>query len=94
MSKPGRGKQPKIPVHDVRRSLAKEKGLGSIGWHTYRHTYRSLLSGEETPLDVQQKLMRHAHLSTTDDYGGPPMENRRQANSVVVRKILKRRSSQ
>ena len=40
-----------------------------------------------------RKLMRHAHLSTMDDYGSPPMENRRQANSVVVRKILMRRSS-
>jgi integrase len=94
MTTPGRGKQSKIPVHVARRSLATERGLGSIGWHTYRHTYRSLLSGEETPLDVQQKLMRHAHLSTTDDYGGPPMENRRQANSVVVRKILKRQAFQ
>jgi integrase len=78
MAKLGPGKQFKIPVHGARRSLATEKGLGSIGWHTYRHTYRSLLSAEETPLDVQQKLMRHAHMSTTD-YGGPPVENRRQA---------------
>lgn len=76
MAKTGRGKQPKTLVHDARRRVATEKGLGSIGWHTYRHTYRSLLSGEKTPLDVQQTLMRHAHLSTTDDYGGPPMENR------------------
>ena len=70
----------------------KRRDLANIGWHTYRHAYRSLLSGEETPLEVQQKL--NVHLLTTDDYGGPPMENRRQANRVVVRKILMRRSSQ
>lgn len=91
--KQGRGKQFKIPVHEARRTLATEKGLGSIGWHTFRHTYRSLLSKNETPLDVQQKLMRHAHLSTTEQYGGPPMENRRKANSMVVQKILSRKSS-
>jgi integrase len=65
--------------------------LGSIGWHTFRHTHRSLLSENETPLDVQQKLMRRAHMSTTEQYGGPPMENRRKANSMVVRKILFRK---
>ena len=91
--KQDRGKQFNIPVHDARRNLAFEKGLGSIGWHTFRHSYRSLLSEEETPLDVQQKLMRHAHLSTTEQYGGPPMENRRKANSRVVRQILSRKSS-
>ena len=31
---------------------------------------------------------------SSDDYGGSPMENRRQANSAVVRRILMRRSSQ
>jgi hypothetical protein len=30
---------------------------------------------------------------SSDDYGGSPMENRRQANSAVVRRILMRRSS-
>jgi integrase len=41
------------------------RALGSLGWHTFRHTYRSLLSGADTPMDVQQKLLRHAHISTT-----------------------------
>jgi integrase len=89
----GRGKRFKVPVHDSRRDLATEMKMGSIGWHTFRHTYRSLLSKYKTELDVQQKLMRHADLSTTSQYGGPPMENRRQANSNVVRAILVRRSS-
>jgi integrase len=85
---------------DAGHSRTRLFGLGSnhhhdrsIGWHTFRHSYRSLLSEEETPLDVQQKLMRHAHLSTTEQYGGPPMENRRKANSRVVRQILSRKSS-
>jgi len=89
----GRGKSHFIPVHDARRQLATEKGLGSIGWHTFRHTYRSLLSEGGTALDVQQKLMRQAQISTTMQYGGAPMENRRLANSMVVKKILQRKSA-
>lgn len=88
----GRGKKFNIPVHDVRRGLATQRGLGSIGWHTFRHTHRSLHSQFETPLEVQQVLLRHADISTTVKYGGPPMENRRVAHGVVVREILKRRS--
>jgi len=91
--KKGRGKQFNIRVHDGRRNLATEKGLGSIGWHTYRHTYRSFLSEFKTPLEVQQALMRHADISTTMEYGESPMENKREANSTVVREILRRKSS-
>lgn len=89
----GRGKKHSIPVHDARRQLATELNLGSIGWRTFRHTYRTLLSKAETPLDVQQKLLRHAQITTTQQYGGPPMDNQRRANSQVVRPILLRKSA-
>jgi|ERR1700722_13286900 hypothetical protein len=55
--------------------------------------FRTLLSGADTPIDVQQKLLRHAQISTTQEYGGPPMENQRRANSKVVRKLLFRESA-
>jgi integrase len=93
VTKRGRGKTFNLPVHDTRRESATEKGLGSIGWHTFRHSYRTLLSGVGAAMDVQQKLLRHAQMSTTEQYGGPPMENRRQANSKVNRKILSRKSA-
>jgi integrase len=86
-------KHSRIPVHGARRDIAVAKKSGSIGWHTYRHTYRSLLSGTEAPLDAQQKLMRHAQLSTTMEYGDTPMENKRKANSNVVKIVLERKSS-
>ena len=89
----GRGKRFNIPVHDCRKNLAFEMKVDGIGWHSFRHAYRSLLSKHKTPLDVQPKLMRHAHLSTTEQYGGPPIENQREANSRVVRKILTRKSA-
>jgi len=51
-------------------------GLGRIGFHTFRHTYRARLDETGAPVGVQQKLMRHAHISTTMDImairvGGP-----------------------
>lgn len=82
-----------IQVHDTRKKLAIEQGLGSIGWHTFRHTHRSLHIQFKTPLEIQQALLRHASLATTGIYGGPPMESLREANSIVVREILLRRSS-
>jgi integrase len=89
----GRGKRHNIPVHDARRDMAKKKGFGSIGWHTFRHAFRSLLSKLKTQLEVQQTLMRQADISTTLKYGETPMENLRIANSNVAREILIRQSS-
>lgn len=86
-------KHPRIPLHDGRRGAATGAGFGSIGWHTFRHKYRTLLSEAGTPLEVQQKLLRHADVRTTTLYGGVPMENKRAANSAAVREILIRKSS-
>jgi hypothetical protein len=39
---------------------------------------------------VQQKLMRHAQVATTMDvYGNALMESKREANSKVVRMVLR-----
>ena len=90
----GKGSLPAIPVHDERRALATKKKFGSIGWHTFRHTYSTLLKAEEVPLHVQQNLMRHADIRTTmNQYGETPMDNRRAANSKVVEIVFDRKSS-
>ena len=66
-------------------------GLGRIGFHTFRHTYRGWLDETGAPVGVQQKLMRHAHISTTmDQYGNASMEAKRKANRPVVQRLLKR----
>lgn len=86
--------RPRIQVHYARRDAAMAAGYGGIGWHAFRHKYRTQLSGGDTPLEVQQKLMRQADIRTTMGYGGVPMENRRTANSRVVRTILLRKSDE
>ncbi|GGA56708.1 hypothetical protein GCM10011507_05030 [Edaphobacter acidisoli] len=68
---------------DYLRLAGRNAQLGrDIGWHTFRHTYRSFLGDGGTPVGVQQKLMRHAQVSTTMDiYGNAQMRSKRDANS-------------
>src|ERR1700738_2738812 len=45
---------------------AKTAGLGSgVGWHTFRHTYSSMLRQLGVDLKMQQELLRHADVRTT-----------------------------
>jgi len=39
----------------------------SIGWHTFRHTYSTLLRSVGAEFKVMQELMRHSTLRTTMD---------------------------
>ena len=73
------------------RVAGKKLGLEGLGWHTLRHTYRSLLDAGGAPVGVQQKLMRHAQVSTTmNRYGSALMNEKRKANTNVVRMVLKK----
>jgi integrase len=38
-----------------------------IGWHTFRHTYSTLLRSVGTEFKVMQELMRHSSLRSTID---------------------------
>ena len=50
--------------HELQRA-ADVAGIGRLGTHAFRHTYRSWLDAVSTPLAVQQKMMRHADIRTT-----------------------------
>ena len=64
-------------------------GLGRIGFHTFRHTYRAWLDETGAPVGVQHKLMRHAHVSTTmDEYGNASALAKRKANRPIVQRLL------
>lgn len=78
-------KRGKLPVHpwNYQRlhltTLGIKVGLGRIGWHTFRHSFRSWLDEMGTPVGVQQKLMRHASITTTmNTYGDALMETKRE----------------
>ena len=73
------------PERDYLIPAGQRAGLGKIGWHTLRHTYRSWLDQTKAPMTVQKDLMRHADIKTTMNvYGKAMAEPMREANSEVV----------
>jgi integrase len=78
----------RLPIHDERKVAAGK--YGAIGWHTFRHTYRSWLDETGAPMKVQQELMRHASIQTTMNvYGQAMTSSKREANGKVVEMVLK-----
>ena len=67
------------------QKAATQAGIGKLGTHSLRHTYRSWLDSVGTPVGVQQKLMRHADVRTTMSYGHAMTEDMRSAHEEVVR---------
>lgn len=84
--------QESIQQHHIRKA-GKDAGLGDgIGWHTFRHSYRSWMDDTGAPMTVQKELMRHASIQTTMNvYGKAMTETKRQAHSKVVEMVLKGR---
>src|SRR6201997_592590 len=62
-------------VWRVYQKAATAAGIGRLGTHSLRHTYRSLLDSVGTPLAVQQKLMRHTDIRTTMNVYGDVITN-------------------
>ncbi len=70
---------------------AEAAGIGHLGTHAFRHTYRSWLDAVGTPIAVQQKLMRHSDIRTTmNTYGDVVTDEMEQAHSKVVGLALSR----
>jgi len=64
-------------------------GLGRIGWHTFRHSYSTMLRALRVDVKVQQELLRHADIRTTlNIYTQAVPEALRRANSRVVQMVL------
>jgi integrase len=88
------GEKPYTPwnmQHNHLSPAAKKAGLGPIGWHTLRHTYRAWLGDNGEALTVQKELMRHASIQTTlNTYGGGMMESMREAHGRVVKQAMAR----
>ena len=77
---------------DILVPAGRELGIERLGWHTFRHSYRSMLDACGAPIGVQQKLMRHAQVSTTMRYGNAYMTEKRKAHGAVVQMVLPVRS--
>ena len=67
------------------QAAADRAGLGKLGTHAMRHTYRSWLDAVGTPIAVQQRMMRHTDIRTTMNvYGDVVTDEMSAAHSKVV----------
>jgi integrase len=81
--------QEQIQKTHIRLAAVAAGISGRIGWHTFRHSYRSWLDAVGSSVSVQQGLMRHASIQTTMNvYGGAMAEDKREAHCKVVQMIL------
>jgi integrase len=71
------------------KPIAHSLGITRLqGWHTFRHTYSTLLGDAETNLKIIQELMRHASIRTTlDTYTQAVTPSKREAQSAVVSQL-------
>src|SRR6201981_451858 len=70
----------------IRPAALKVGIVEAIGWHTFRHTYSSLLRQNRTDIKVTQELLRHASSRVTlDTYTQAVTLHKRKAQSDVVR---------
>jgi integrase len=68
----------------------KQSGVGHIGTHTFRHSFRMWIDAAGTTVGVHQKLMRHASITTTMNiYGDAASADMREAHGKIVRLALK-----
>ena len=71
---------------EILQPAARKVGIAApMGWHTFRHTYSSLLADNGNDVKVVQELMRHAKLSTTMEvYTHARMDKKRLAQRKAV----------
>jgi integrase len=88
-----RGKQPYWPDNLMKRYIkpvARKAGIHkSIGWHTFRHSFGTLLKANGEDVKTVQELLRHANSRITlDVYTQAVNSHKRAAQSKVVRMMV------
>jgi len=78
----------------IRRALRKLGIYKIIGWHTFRHSYSTLLRSLGTDIKVQQDLLRHSSARLTlDTYTQAVTPAKRDAQNAVLRLLSPNRQS-
>ena len=61
----------------------------TLGWHTFRHSYKTLLVNCGVDITIQRDLMRHADVQTTMQvYGENTLDPLRKANQKAIDHIF------
>jgi integrase len=78
-----------VATTDHIKPAAVRAGVGKVGWHTFRHTFSSILHNAGTNMAVQKELLRHADISTTMNmYTQAASPAKREAVHQVARVLL------
>jgi integrase len=78
-----------VMLADHIKPAAARAGIGKVGWHTFRHTFSSILHGAGTSMAVQKELLRHADISTTMNlYTQAESPAKREAVHQVAKVLL------
>ena len=74
-------------MRNLIRPTAVKLGITErLGWHTFRHTYSSLLRATGADIKVMQELLRHASTRVTlDTYTQAVTLHKRKAQTDVIR---------
>ncbi|MEO7028141.1 MAG: site-specific integrase [Acidobacteriaceae bacterium] len=88
-----KGKQPYWPDNLMKRYIkpvARDAGINkNIGWHTFRHSFGTLLKANGEDVKTVQELLRHANSRITlDVYTQAVNSHKRAAQSKVVRMMV------
>ena len=72
------------------KPVARKAGINkNIGWHTFRHSFGTLLKANGEDVKTVQELLRHANSRITlDVYTQAVNSNKRAAQSKVVRMMV------
>jgi integrase len=74
---------------DYLKPAAMKLGIKGLGWHTFRHSYKSWMASAKVEPSQMKDLMRHADISTTMNvYGKTLTEEMRAANLLVSGQLL------
>jgi site-specific recombinase XerD len=92
-----RGRNPywsDILLSRVVRPAAARAGIRKhIGWHTFRHSFSTMLMANGENVKVVQELMRHANCRCTlEIYSQARLEAKRDAQRRVVEMIIPSRA--
>jgi integrase len=98
-SRVSRGRWPYLAQEIMRRHIlpvARELGITKrLGWHTFRHTYSTLLRSTGAELKIMQELLRHSTIRVTlDTYTQAVTSEKRTAQEAVVALLFPQETSE
>ena len=74
----------------VKPALKEAKITSKVGWHTFRHSFATILKAHGEDVKTVQELMRHANSSVTLNlYAQAVTDIKRTAQSKVARLVFK-----